>query len=95
MPSTAERLRAQYHERKDAGLCVECGAGEPHPGSVKCSGCLTKKRAYRRSYDGCRPWHPGGPGRPPLTTDSAPAAGEHQVFPSWIERGRARYGLPR
>jgi hypothetical protein len=53
---------------------------------------MERKRNYRHGYDGSKPWHPGGPGRRPVT-DSIPKT-EPQRLPGFIQRGRQRYGLP-
>jgi hypothetical protein len=62
------------------------------PGQVGCAACIERKRAYKRSYDGGKPWHPGGPGRRPVTEDRDRT--EPQRLPAFIQRGRQRYGLP-
>lgn len=71
MPRTVAVERDLYHERKAAGLCPRCGRN-PAALGVLCSSCGSKRLAYRRGYDGCQPWRPGGPGRPPLAFTPKP-----------------------
>lgn len=46
-----DRGKARYQERKDAGLCVECGDRPPATGKVRCNDCLRRNRNNaRRSW---------------------------------------------
>lgn len=58
--------RVRWRQKKAAaGLCLQCG--EPAAdGGVRCVACRTKQREQNRKATGCRPWTPGGKGRPPL-----------------------------
>ena len=67
MMSTFIMTRQQRYQRrhKEAGLCIYC----PRTAVSQwfCDIHLQKRRAMMREQKGSRPWHPGGPGRPPLS----------------------------
>lgn len=56
----------RYQQRhKAAGLCIYCP--RKAISGWFCAHHLRKRRTNMREQNGNRPWHPGGPGRPPLT----------------------------
>ena len=59
------RQRRWQLARKAEGVCEVCGKG-PLLTSVKCKYCAEKKTDLQRKRLGFEPWHPGGPGRPPI-----------------------------
>ncbi len=64
----------RYQRRhKEAGLCIYC----PRKAVSQwfCAMHLKKRRTLMRVRKGSRPWHPGGPGRPPLTRQSLKSEG--------------------
>lgn len=63
-----QQVAAQRFEQlKASGKCVSCGAARGGSQSTSCCrGCLLRERRRSRKRLGCKPWRPGGPGRPPL-----------------------------
>lgn len=62
------RQRAYQHRHAALGLCVFC----PRLAVAYslCAGHILKERARQRRSSRCRPWRPGGRGRPPRFTDA-------------------------
>lgn len=55
--------------RVAAGKCKFCGKPRgDSPSKVLCRPCSKQSRNYVRRKAGCKPWRPGGPGRPPKQT---------------------------
>lgn len=54
--------------RVAAGLCAWCEAPRRHYRQL-CDPCQLRNREARRRRLGCRPWRPGGGGRPPLVAE--------------------------
>lgn len=50
--------------RKERGLCRSC-PNELNLYAWECDACAIKHQERMRKLTGCKPWRPGGPGRPP------------------------------
>ncbi len=60
------RSAVVYQERhRAAGLCLKCPEPVATATSAFCWGHLQKNRESLRKWRGCKPWKPGGRGRPP------------------------------
>lgn len=59
------RQAIQQRELKKKGLCVKCWQPARH-GRGYCPACNEKARLYSRARTNSKPWHEGGPGRPPI-----------------------------
>ena len=46
-----ERFRKRTAARREAGLCLRCGAVPPEPGRVLCAGCAEKRNRAGRARD--------------------------------------------
>lgn len=60
------KQRKHQLRRKAAGLCEVPGCCFPPVGKSYCKYHLKKWRQRQRKKLGCKPWHPGGKGRPPI-----------------------------
>lgn len=73
------RQRIRQVALRAAGLCEICG--KPAASNrVLCVTHLEKQRKYARERMrkmGCKPWVPGGPGRPPLSADEIKPTPSH------------------
>ncbi len=61
-------MKSKY-SRTELGLCPLCGNGPPHPEAKLCKYCLIKERIKMRKKNHCKPWVPGGRGRPPIVRE--------------------------
>jgi ribosomal protein L37E len=66
VPSRHSKQSRWQQEREAEGRCRRCGKPRHHYANY-CDACGLKARRRRRTKVGSSQWHPGGPGRPPLT----------------------------
>lgn len=64
MKPPSRQLRWQW-KKKAQGLCRICGRPAVTPSGL-CQEHLEDIRVLNRVLRGCKPWKPGGPGRPPF-----------------------------
>ena len=59
-----------WQRRKIAqGLCMTCGKGKIGGNSPRiCDACHEKRLDIEQHVFHCKPWRPGGPGRPPYSS---------------------------
>ena len=67
MAQTESRQRKWQRKQIRLGNCVICGRPRGKTPSIsRCRMCLDKTRKETRQRRKCKPWRPGGLGRPPL-----------------------------
>ena len=48
--SNRNQNRRRYKERKEKGLCVQCGKRKPIPGKVRCARCAARNKVNSANY---------------------------------------------
>jgi len=65
MQATTSRQHRWQLARIAEGRCAQCGKPRRYS-TWRCERCAMAARRRNRERLGLSPWHPGGPGRPPL-----------------------------
>jgi hypothetical protein len=67
--AAASRQHRWQLDRLASGLCSLCGRRPLRHYARSCDPCALAQRRRRQARLGLTPWHPGGPGRPPIWSD--------------------------